>query len=161
MYYEHAPTEPAYEPSISDECVLSEIDNASIGFTSIMSDNSAMKRQLKMLEDLRKLDKGYNKTYRYFNKKRVPVEFYTTCIKPRYPIRNAITGVYQREYLVGTRDEDMFYKVANCADKCNNDQHVMFFDSPEQYERHFHVTVDQASKEKWLEKFNKERAKRV
>jgi hypothetical protein len=35
----------------------------------------------------------------------------------------------------------------------------MFFDSPEQYERHFHATVDQESKEKWLDKFNKEQEK--
>jgi hypothetical protein len=113
-----------------------------------------------MMEELKKMDKGYNKTYRYNGKKRVAVEFYTTNITPGHMIRNAITGVHQTKFLVGSRCEDLFYKVANSCDVCSNDQHIMFFDSPEQYERHFHTTVSQPCKEEWLNKFNKEQIRR-
>jgi hypothetical protein len=127
--------------------------------TSTYSITSNAKRQLKLMEELKKADKGYNKTYRYNGKKRVAVEFYTTNITPGSKIRNAITGVYQN-FLVGSRSEDLFYKVANVSDVCRNDQHVMFFDSPEQYERHFHATVSQPCKEEWVNKFSKEQLRR-
>jgi len=128
--------------------------------TTAYSISSNAKRQIKMMEELKKMDKGYNKTYRYNGKKRVAVEFYTTNITPGHMIRNAITGVHQNKFLVGSRCEDLFYKVANSCDVCSNDQHIMFFDSPEQYERHFHTTVSQPCKEEWLNKFNKEQIRR-
>jgi hypothetical protein len=127
--------------------------------TSTYSITSNAKRQLKLMEELKKADKGYNKTYRYNGKKRIAVEFYTTNITPGSKIRNAITGVYQN-FLVGSRSEDLFYKVANVSDVCRNDQHVMFFDTPEQYERHFYTTVSQPCKEEWVNKFSKEQFRR-
>lgn len=135
---------------------MPDIDDSTTAF----SISSNAKRQLKLMEELKKADKGYNKTYRYNGKKRVAVEFYTTNITPGSKIRNAITGVYQNKFAVGSRSEDLFYKVANASDVCRNDQHIMFFDSPEQYERHFHTTVLQPCKEEWLTKFNKEQFRR-
>jgi hypothetical protein len=146
------------EHSLNDQISVSipDFDDA----TTAYSISSNAKRQIKMMEELKKMDKGYNKTYRYNGKKRIAVEFYTTNITPGHIIRNAITGVHQSKFLVGSRCEDLFYKVANSCDVCSNDQHIMFFDSPEQYERHFHTTVSQVSKEEWLNKFNKEQIRR-
>ena len=146
------------EHSLNDQISVSipDFDDA----TTAYSISSNAKRQIKMMEELKKMDKGYNKTYRYNGKKRIAVEFYTTNITPGHIIRNAITGVHQSKFLVGSRCEDLFYKVANSCDVCSNDQHIMFFDSPEQYERHFHTTVSQPCKEEWLNKFNKEQIRR-
>jgi len=156
----------SYENEYESESLHHTNDDISMSYipdfddaTSTYSITSNAKRQLKLMEELKKADKGYNKTYRYNGKKRVAVEFYTTNITPGSKIRNAITGVYQN-FLVGSRSEDLFYKVANVSDVCRNDQHVMFFDSPEQYERHFHATVSQPCKEEWVNKFSKEQLRR-
>jgi len=156
----------SYDNEYESESVHHTNDDISMSYipdfddsTSTYSITSNAKRQLKLMEELKKADKGYNKTYRYNGKKRVAVEFYTTNITPGSKIRNAITGVYQK-FLVGSRSEDLFYKVANVSDVCRNDQHVMFFDSPEQYERHFHATVSQPCKEEWVNKFSKEQLRR-
>jgi hypothetical protein len=148
-----------YENEVYDDnstMVLSEVDDMS---TSISITSNA-KRHLKMLEELKKADVGYNKTYRFVSKKRVPIEFYTTNMTPGNKIRNAITGVHQNGLFVGSRSEDLFYKLSNTCDNCKNDQHILFFDSPEQYERHFHTTVPQEEKEIWLKKFTKEQIAR-
>ena len=156
----------SYENEYESESVHHTNDDISMSYipdfddaTSTYSITSNAKRQLKLMEELKKADKGYNKTYRYNGKKRIAVEFYTTNITPGSKIRNAITGVYQN-FLVGSRSEDLFYKVANVSDVCRNDQHVMFFDTPEQYERHFYTTVSQPCKEEWVNKFSKEQLRR-
>ena len=156
----------SYENEYESESVHHTNDDISMSYipdfddaTSTYSITSNAKRQLKLMEELKKADKGYNKTYRYNGKKRIAVEFYTTNITPGSKIRNAITGVYQN-FLVGSRSEDLFYKVANVSDVCRNDQHVMFFDTPEQYERHFYTTVSQPCKEEWVNKFSKEQFRR-
>jgi hypothetical protein len=66
-------------------------------------------------------------------------------------IRNAISGSYYGDR-VGSKQEDLYYKVSISTGDFGRDTIALFYDSPEQYERHMYATVDLDSKQKWLEK---------
>ena len=63
------------------------------------------------------------------------LEFYETRIVNDYRIRNAVTGLWYRD------DHP----------KCTTNA-LLFYDSPEQFERHQRTTLAQPLKEKWHEK---------
>lgn len=81
------------------------------------------------------------------------IDFYETSASPNRFIRDAITGVRRVPYRTGTADEDLFFSVrvatgeGRYADGSN-----LFYDSPEQFERHFRLTVSPAIKEAWQTK---------
>lgn len=96
---------------------------------------------------------GHYVIFRNINRKRVPVEIYMTKNQPGCLIRNAISGIRETKYRVGRRDEYLFFKV-KLTDKVygqNESYGVLFYDSPEEYERHFNLVLDQAMKEKWVQ----------
>jgi hypothetical protein len=80
-------------------------------------------------------------------------------------IRNAITGMWYShdhpkcKYLVGSAQEELFFKASLCTgedelyyrDNRKNSL-LLFYDSPEQFERHQKITLSQPLKEKWHEK---------
>jgi hypothetical protein len=145
---EYYPVEPEV---IHDSYSVSNSDSESL-------DENA-KKQRKMLEELKKMDKGYHKVYRRVEGKKKSVEIYSTSIFPRSKIRGAIGGSYYPSFKVGTRDENLFFKIAMATGECK-DNNIFFFDTPEQYEKHMNTTLDQSIKEKWYEKFNDERISR-
>jgi hypothetical protein len=67
-------------------------------------------------------------------------------------IRNAISGSYYYGDRVGSKQEDLYYKVGISSGDFGRDTISLFYDSPEQYERHMYTTVDLENKQKWLEK---------
>jgi hypothetical protein len=88
-------------------------------------------------------------------------EFYETAIFPKTTIRNAISGERYKGYLVGTNDENLFFKVMNSsAEMKNKDPFVLFYDNPEQWERHNNQTCPITVKSKWDMKFKSEMKKR-
>jgi hypothetical protein len=121
--------------------------------------NEVSKKQKKMLEEIKKMDKGYHKINITLNNKKKAIEVYSTSIFPGSKIRGAIGGSYYPGFKVGSRDEDLFFKIACSTGECK-DNNICFFDTPEQFENHMHVAVDQSVKEKWYEKFNNERISR-
>lgn len=122
-------------------------------FRSIEDDESTLdsnkKKHRKMLEDAKKADKGYNKVTRTINGKKQKIEVYTTNITPGTAIRNAVTGCRFREYRVGTLQEYLFFKVSVATGETNKYSSTLFFDNPEQYERHMKADVCQELKEQW------------
>jgi len=65
-------------------------------------------------------------------------------------IRNAVTG-NTTEHIVGTEDEDEYWSVLETRGiNGNQTSLVLFYDSPEQYERHMKVELPQSVKEQWL-----------
>jgi hypothetical protein len=74
-------------------------------------------------------------------------------------IRNAISGEYYYGYKVGTIKEDLFYKTSVSTGETGNEGVVLFFENPEQYERHFYTQVDSADKERWYSKYNEAKLK--
>lgn len=75
-------------------------------------------------------------------------------------IRNAETGEYYKGHLVGSSNEDLYFKVShsikpNLASKNYVEQLTLFYLSPEHYERHQHVELDNSIKIKWNSKREK------
>ena len=72
-------------------------------------------------------------------------------------IRNAVTGVKYYGHAVGSRNEDLYFKVMHCTGEFvgNKGPVALFYDSAEQYERHMSTAygrqslVDQHTKEKF------------
>ena len=166
--YEDAEVMDEYYP------VEHEVNNDSYSVSNSDSEslNENANKQRKMLDDLKKMDKGYHKIYRFFNienedkagkkmmiRKKKSVEIYSTSVFPRSKIRGAIGGAYYPSFKVGTMDENLFFKIAMSTGECR-DNNIFFFDTPEQYEKHMNTTLDQPIKERWYEKFNEERISR-
>jgi hypothetical protein len=121
--------------------------------------NSVQKKQRKMIDDVKNMDTGYNKLTRFVDGKKKSIEIYSTIPNPGSNIRGAITGSFYRDFKVGSRDENVFYKVAVSTGECKH-SHIFFFDNPEQYERALFTTISAAEKEAWYSKFNEERIHR-
>jgi hypothetical protein len=78
---------------------------------------------------------------------------YTTNYTPGSIIRNAISGQYQTNFFVGKPDEFEFFKVSLSGHLGQKPQSKhLYYDSPQQYESHFEVTVASEIKEKWNSK---------
>jgi hypothetical protein len=68
-------------------------------------------------------------------------------------LRNAVTGIPE-DYLVGRWEEDLFFTVIFAMGIFGKNPYgtLLCYDSPEQYEKHFMVTVSTEVKEKWRKK---------
>ena len=110
-----------------------------------------------ILNNLKKMDRGYHKVTRKINQvwvdgkyyKNTPIEFYSSS-ENGY-IRNAITG-YRSRVKVGTKDEDTFFKVKIASGECKKNSGMLFYDSPEQFEKHQFTILKLEVKEKWYNK---------
>ncbi len=67
-------------------------------------------------------------------------------------IRNAISGSYYYGDKVGSKQEDLYFKVSISTGELGKEPVILFYDTPEQYERHMYTVVDPVSKQLWLEK---------
>lgn len=148
-----------YGNIVEDDFSVAESASVKALSDNASSVNSVQKKQRKMMDDLKKMDAGYNKITRMIDGAKKTFELYGTNSTPGSNIRGALTGSYYRDFRVGSRDEDIFYKVAIATCECKNDT-LFFFDNPEQYERAMHTTVSQPEKEAWYLKFNNERVHR-
>ena len=87
--------------------------------------------------------KGFYSLKRKVNNNRVNVDVYASGGLGTN-IRNAISGEYYYGYKVGTIKEDLFYKTSVSTSETGNESVLLFFENPEQYERHFYTQVDAA-----------------
>ena len=65
----------------------------------------------------------------------------------RTRIINAITGEPYQSHLVGSKDEDLYFKM------CMPSDGIFFYASPEEYESHTLSTLNNDIKERWKDKF--------
>jgi len=140
---------------ISSECHPFNPDNGYLDSDSIYSSKSANKRrQRKIIEDIKNIDKHYHKLTRKVNNKDFSIEIYSTNVTPGTMIRDAITGSRYTQYRVGSMNENLFFKVSIATGETGKDGALFFFDSPEQYERHFKniISISQSEKERWTNK---------
>jgi hypothetical protein len=120
----------------------------------------------KLIEEAKLKDKGYCKLQRlgiYTNKpySTINIEIYSGSDNPGTPIRDAITGHRYNKYKVGSKDENLFFKVGLVTgEKGLRENRLFFFDNPEQYERHLQCVLDAKIKNDWLEKNLEEMANR-
>jgi hypothetical protein len=142
-----------YESDGYDEYSISDTEASTIDTNRI--------NQKIINSQIKNMDSGY---FKFKHKqllddgkyKNVNVEVYETKNYPGIYIRNAITGVIF-PYKVGSTAEGLFFKVAHaCGSRPNyRGPLTLFFDSPEQYERHMKGNVNKQVKEEWSSKFKK------
>ena len=102
------------------------------------------------------VDKGHHRIYRKVNNKTVPIYIYTTRYTPGSRIRNAVSGFSDKHIVVGTKDEDLFFKVSLSTGELGGNPYGnhLYYDSPEQYEKHFYTTIhDKRIKDTWWKKY--------
>jgi len=75
-------------------------------------------------------------------------------------IRDAITGKTNYMHKVGSRDEDLYFKIRICTGELPSNASTFFFDSPEQCERHMNKVLSNETKQVWYTK-NQEAIKRI
>jgi len=98
------------------------------------------------LEKYANLDPGH----KVIGKKNTRLEYYVGSQVIGTPIRNALTGIYEYNMKVGNRnDEAQYFKVKYAAANSTNNLDTLYYDSPEQFERHMHSKLNQHTKEKW------------
>jgi hypothetical protein len=118
---------------------------------SSLSENR--KKQRKYKDEIKKIDKGYNKLK--FGGKNIPrfeVELYSTTNTPGVLIRDAVTGARYSEFRVGTLNEHLFFKTSLVCGNNNSEMSTFFFNSPEEMEKVLKTTIMQSDKEKWTNK---------
>jgi len=150
MHYEDDPFHPNnideddfeyhYEPSVRSE----ETFPTSVNLKKNLRKNA--------MDPLKMVDKGYHKLAFHLKTGKKEVEVYASPTNPGFKIRDAITGARYQEYKTGSKYEDLFFKAIVVCGHQNKDGLTLFFDSPEQYERHMHATISQKDKEKWTNK---------
>jgi len=123
---------------------------------SYMSDTRMTKRMKKELAELNKEDKGYFQVKRNNPYSRPSGKLTTVGIfgsgDVGASIRDAITGVRNYAHKVGSPSEDLYFKVRICTGEMGPDNPSLFFDSPEQYERHMFAKLDDEVKMRWHRK---------
>ena len=124
-------------------------------------------RQQKQADELKKLDKHFEKYTIPYNKvgpdgkfhKRLTIENYGSRGQGT-KIRNAVTGE-KYTILLGSADEDLLFKVIESTGRYGRKEPLMlYYDSPEQYENYHFVTVSTDIKQKWFQR-NFEARKRL
>lgn len=132
------------------------LDTDTYSITEVSSVNSYDKNQKKKYEDAKKADPGYHKLKRFVNTKngtkKESYEVYTTSCDTGAIIRNAVTGVRFNKFRVGSSAESQFFKTRLATGETGRDGETLYFDSPEEFEKHMRLTVSPEIKEKWLEK---------
>lgn len=117
---------------------------------NVYDDSKQNKNQLNALSRVKCLNRGYHTLVRnilFNNKKKVELGVYGSG-SHESPIRNAETGEYYK-YKVGTMDEDLFFKVMISTGEIPSGPLTLFYDSPEHYERHQYLDLDDFTKRKW------------
>lgn len=92
--------------------------------------------------------------------KNVKVEFYETSLSPNRIIKNAVTGILQGNCRVGSSDEDLFFSVLLASGECGQTPPCLFYESPEQYEKHFYTELSEKTKSAWRLKYHIEMDRR-
>ena len=109
------------------------------------------------LDDIKRNDRGYHKFKKVFNKewknkfyKTISVEVYVSGDTGSH-IRDAITGRYS-VHEVGSKEEDLYFKVSIPYTIAGPSQGSLFYSSPEEYENHQFVDLPTTIKQKWHQK---------
>ena len=124
--------------------------------SSVSSVNTRRKNQRGMFDSHKKSDPGYRKIQigRNHKGKKKHVEYYVSSHIPGTCIRDAITGARIQHHRVGQAYEDLYFKVSYADNNSTNSIDTLFYDSPEQYERHLRIPLSSHTKAKWLVKYN-------
>lgn len=100
-------------------------------------------------------DPDFHRVIRYTNNGKSRISYYNTRNVIGRDIRNAVTGMRQVGYKVGSRDEDLFFTVTIATgENGTREPHFLYYDDPEQWERHFQTYLPTSTKEDWKAKYH-------
>lgn len=153
------------EQDVFSEC--STVFNCAVSAASQPSDADTTDKNW-----IEPVDRGCNTIYRYNGiisrprknapnkmrvfKRKVPVIVHTTNSTPGSRIRDAVTGMTYRDMRVGTRDENLFFKVALATGELNKYSNHLYFGSPGEYDAHMHCLCSDETRNRWRNKYMKE-----
>ena len=132
-----------YEPSICSE------DRKSVHTTESQKERRANKASVYTIKRMIKIGNQF---------KRKQIKLFNTSTNINSPIINAVSGYNYRsdhpniKYRVGSAQEDDLFKVRFLTRENNIPGITLFYDNPEQYERHQHVVLDTELKRKFYER---------
>jgi hypothetical protein len=132
-------------------------DDVSDGMSTVISKGVQKRKRGRTpaMNLLYEMDKGYYVINREIAGKQKTVEIFSTPTTPGSTIRDAITGGVFLQSKVGSAHENLFYKVrmTTIPPKTPGDVITLFFDNPEQCERHLGCTIHSDVKSMWQTRF--------
>jgi hypothetical protein len=138
MYDPHETSSSDGEP----EDVLCEIE-------SITSETSVIRLTREQAVQMKKLtDPDYRSVRRQLGNKIRTIEMYSTNMTPGRRIRDPVSGIRLNER-VGTMDEKRFFKIHMTSFGDGSETNVLFYSSPEAYERHQRTRMPFTEKAAW------------
>lgn len=151
-------TDSYKSPEIDDQSEYSEYYGQYVNERGDRHSDESSSYHFSEKPDPKSINKKYVRRYNPALKKNVRVEFFYTNPTPNSFIKHAMSGMIQsvdgRIFRVGTKDEDLFFGVILATGETSGGAPVLFYDNPEQYERHFFIKVPQNIKDRWMEKRN-------
>jgi len=87
------------------------------------------------------------------------VKFFITVFETNFSNTHAMNAITNLPYKVkfGSKDEDSLFSVIIATGETGQTPLILFYDSPEQYERHFYVDLSPKTKQRWHKKTTKHR----
>lgn len=148
------------EEYLPNDAILEYEDNMSVTVDDLSTMDSEIIEQRLILKAYKKADTGYYTFKMPVGQDLVKIEAYSTLFDKK--IRHAITGL-RTSYLQNSKYIDLFFSVTDTsclAPRQDNDsRRKLYYNNPEEYERHFRVTVPQDIKTKWSERNRAAKAK--
>ena len=127
----------------------------------VISKNETNQKVKKIMSDIYQNNKGFHLVKRQSkDRKWHNVEVFSSGSQGS-TIRNAISGSYYYGDRVGSIKEDLYYKVGISTGDVGRDSATLFYDSPEQFEKHQYIELSLDVKQKWYEKYMKYKLKMI
>lgn len=144
-----------YEDAVA---IAMEQQSDDITIESTSSMDTETRQKIKRQEMYKRIDPDY---YFYYISPKQKIELYSTPQNTYKLIRHAITGI-RMEYYVGSKYEDLYFVVVDTLGNPRfptENARRLYYNSPEEFERHQQMTLSQSIKEDWLYKRNSLMAK--
>ena len=144
------------EEYLGEDVILENVELMSVSMDDLSTLNTEIIEERRILKAYKKADSGYYSFKIMKGDDLVKVEVYAILNNGR--IRHAITGL-KTPYPCGSKYADLFFSVvdSSCDAPRKDNLHMrkLYYNNPEEYERHFHTTVSRDIKEKWSERNRK------
>jgi hypothetical protein len=119
---------------------------------SIVTDDSTVFTPVKIKKNGKfvSADPGHKRIGTKKNK----LEYFATSNIPGSIIRNAVTGIPEYDRVGNIMSEDQYFKVRYAGNDSGNELDTLYYESPEQCERHMSCRLSTECKQRWKNKYN-------
>ena len=142
------------EDYLGEEVINYTDEDISVTVDDLSTLDSEIIEERRILKAYKKADAGYYSFKKIVGENLVKIEVFSTTPNMK-KIRHAITGL-RTPYPVGCKQEDLFFTIvdsSSLAPKSDSTlRRKLYYNSPEEYERHFNVTVNRDTKKIWYDR---------